>query len=577
MLATVTGAPTATTTNAAAAPTVIPAKILSDEPRLSSAALCLTLNHCSNSFRPEYTHQCLEKETFDGHQPLQSILDEEVEKNTNEDDSLVLAKSTTATNQKILLHESHLHHDQVKFELDVQIQLAPSCRQCQVQVNIQPKDLDDDDDTDTNNDKTKKRENDVAATDESEPQNTKHYKKQKLQDDTSGTKEKTAATATAVSTNESPKSVSFLGLADSSYSQQQQQQQQPAVLSTHEIQQSIQKALPNLFLKKNSGDNDDTCVSSDYLSAPVGEVLEEYSIRNGTGHDDDDPKQFVLCLADGSSSKEVMEYHDQIQKLALWFIENADDVDVANTESGYWKILYLFQRTIDGDDDQQKHKYALVGYMTLFHFHAPFHKPVPGIILRICQALVLPPYQGQRHGRRMMQCVYDYVHGKYDDDDDGNNLTKDGWEAKIVQVNVEDPAPGFVALRNKVDMKLLEDHRSKWFGSSSNVNITDETFFASIPDTEAQRISTLAKITPHQVHVAHELIKLKALHGYLTSSPNKAQVEELERRYRLLVKRRLNKDHREDMSIHKTKDAKKAFLAKLFDEEYEKHCKLLRI
>jgi hypothetical protein len=42
-----------------------------------------------------------------------------------------------------------------------------------------------------------------------------------------------------------------------------------------------------------------------------------------------------------------------------------------------------------------------------------------------------------------------------------------------------------------------------------------------------------------------------------------------------MVKKRLNKDHREDMSAYPTKDEKKAYLAKLFDEQYQLYQALL--
>mmetsp|Transcript_8551 Transcript_8551/g.20600 ORF Transcript_8551/g.20600 Transcript_8551/m.20600 type:complete len:136 (+) Transcript_8551:171-578(+) len=58
----------------------------------------------------------------------------------------------------------------------------------------------------------------------------------------------------------------------------------------------------------------------------------------------------------------------------------------------------------------------------------------------------------------MMQCIYDAVHkrieGAYSSEDQ-----------EVVQINVEDPAPGFVALRNKVDWKLLKEHPEYWSGA----------------------------------------------------------------------------------------------------------------
>jgi histone acetyltransferase 1 len=71
--------------------------------------------------------------------------------------------------------------------------------------------------------------------------------------------------------------------------------------------------------------------------------------------------------------------------------------------------------------------------MTLFHFMAPFHKPNPGIIVRICQALVFPPYQGQGHGKRMMQILYDILHGKFQQKAYGNAV-----RTPLAQINIEE-------------------------------------------------------------------------------------------------------------------------------------------
>ena len=44
--------------------------------------------------------------------------------------------------------------------------------------------------------------------------------------------------------------------------------------------------------------------------------------------------------------------------------------------------------------------------LALFHFHVPFHKPLPGIIVGIWQAVVLPPYQDQGNGAATVESNY---------------------------------------------------------------------------------------------------------------------------------------------------------------------------
>jgi histone acetyltransferase 1 len=531
--------------------------ILSDEPRLSSAALCTTLNILNVSFRPEFTHQCVEQEVFRGHRPVSLVVKEEESK------LAVVGTKDDSKDKKAVLHKSHLGHEdkddqEVPYELDIQITLAPSGRQAHVAIHRHPI-L-----TPTTTRPTRTNTSNTSDDDDPPP-----AKKVKIDD-----------AAVSSNANETATTDSTIGAYRSATTTT------TTPLSTDEIQQSIANALPTIVTNAAS-------CRDDYLSEPIGSVLTEYSVTGTmpTLDQTQKTKTFVLTLADAAAAA---DYHAQVQKLALWFIENADDVDITHCESGFWKVLYIFEKETVGDDDNNDNKkkqttrYSLVGYMTLFHFSAPFHKPEPGILVRICQALVLPPYQGQGHGQRlMMQGVYDMAHGKCG----GVAYCSNDDPTTIVQVNVEDPAPAFVALRNKMDLQLLTDHPDWWPLSASNsqkqstnkpTGADDETFFTALSDADALRTSALAKITPRQVQLVKELqalqaclppLSLSAAANSTTGNNNNNTGEDglLFKRFRLMVKKRLNKEHREDMSAFPTKDEKKAFLTTLFDDEYQRY------
>jgi histone acetyltransferase 1 len=179
-----------------------------------------------------------------------------------------------------------------------------------------------------------------------------------------------------------------------------------------EIMERCGKALPTRVQHLNE---------DDFLKEPIGTILHEYQ-RNKL--------RFVISLADGCNA---VEYHNQVQTLATWFIETADTVNVASRDGGYWKVLYLFRRNAP-------HQYSLAGYLTIFHFLSPFKRPKSGIVARVCQALILPPYQRMGHGKMLLKTVYE--------------LAADSSK-NIVEINVEDPAPSFVALRNGVDIPRI--------------------------------------------------------------------------------------------------------------------------
>jgi histone acetyltransferase 1 len=275
----------------------------------------------------------------------------------------------------------------------------------------------------------------------------------------------------------------------------------------------------------------------------------------------------------------VASYHRCVQRLATWFIETADDVNVANDRDGRWKILYLFRR-------HEPVQFSLAGYITLYHFRSPFRKPRPGTVVRICQALILPPYQRMGHGHRMLNCVYDVAHGvcRFDAPPSPPRGSRSPQRAPptepIVEVNVEDPAPAFAALRNRVDM----DRFGNLPRFAALCPVTDASFFSGLDDAEASEASEQLKITPAQVHVVHELVKLRSLNTYRDKAAlddggggdgGAVPVGELSKRYRLMVKKRLNKLYRENLG-GRTKPEAQRVLGELFDECHDQYQRLLR-
>lgn len=527
---------------------------IGDEPKLSSAALCTRLQLQDVIFRPEFTHQCLSGEYVRGYQPLRSVLQQVCQ----ECDCCYDSNSSSNSNSNSrLLHKSHRHHLQATKELDILVTLAPSCRKCHVATTIQKK-------------KRKLRQDKRKLR-----QGNRHVKRLKggggggdeQEDDQDEEEEKTSSTSD--NDNDSGFEPSSEDEDDGDDGDDNMRNPEGTTRTSRmpqsEILESISKALPEMV-------DDEEDVTEDYLARPIGKILQEFSVssqkkkKNGTSSSKKSLDYYCMTLANGTDAN-VVAYHNQVQKLALWFIENADESNVASNSGGFWKVVYLFQKI-------PRKGYSLAGYVTLFHFHAPFHKPKPGIIVRICQALVLPPYQRQGHGQTLMTCVYDLAHGKYSD------IYKDN-DTKIVQINVEDPAPGFVALRNKVDYQLVRQHL-EWFPTKPS-KIGHADFFTPLTEIQAQAASALAKITPRQMHLCHELTRLKAARqqqqqgrGTRTSKAIIKKDEELEKQFRLLVKKRLNKEHREEMSALPTKAGKQEFLAKLFDKELKHYEGILR-
>jgi len=375
------------------------------------------------------------------------------------------------------------------------------------------------------------------------------------------------------------------------------------------------------------------------LDRPVGTIIKTHKIE--AQQENKFGTEFVLTLGHGQN-KNVVNYHHRIQNLALLFIETADGIsldDISN--GGSWMVLYLFQKSASSkpttttscnlNDNDVKNKnptstttytYSLVGYMTLFLFHAPFRKPKPGRICRICQALILPSFQRRGLGKLILETVYELTRGNdslfstatstnnQDDNKNGTDISEyKDILADIVEVNVEDPAPSFVILREKVDYEALfppktngpNDKRPKITQGSKNL-IPDHYFepqsYKTLSEKDTIATATSVKITTRQVQKCYEIYKFQQMHDVLVSIKEKnghstisgglnnattattsstTEIADIEKKFRLMVKRRLNQQHKEEIGACPTKESKKVKLADLYEETEHRYKIILKL
>ena len=177
----------------------------------------------------------------------------------------------------------------------------------------------------------------------------------------------------------------------------------------------------------------------------------------------------------------------------------------------------------------------------------------------------------------------------------------------VVEVNVEDPAPSFTSLRDRIDYERLllsisepNNELSKMRLPSKYVENNPEldTFYHVLPASEAILIGVHAKVVPRQVQIAHEIYKLKFLLDWLHSStqqnPNHDSLassyngvesvpqkqsslsDSLQKKYRLMIKQRLVKVCAEELGAFDDKKAKQAKLEQIYQEVTDHYCKVLR-
>jgi len=179
---------------------------------------------------------------------------------------------------------------------------------------------------------------------------------------------------------------------------------------------------------------------------PCGKCVHRFDVNADT---------FEVWLTKHSDSSGSSLTLQRAEKLALWFIESADSIDFSDDR---WEALFLYQ--VKKDETSRK-SYFFGGYFTLFTFrnrklyslihrihmynsHSSLffsHTAIVGAKLRVCQALIFPHLQGKGIGKQLLQVVYNLAAARKD----------------TTEVTVEDPAPAFQRLRDRVDFHWALD------------------------------------------------------------------------------------------------------------------------
>ena len=143
-------------------------------------------------------------------------------------------------------------------------------------------------------------------------------------------------------------------------------------------------------------------------------------------------------------------YFKNVQSLGYWFIDGASEIVVQPDSEHRWLLLTLFT-SVEGHP-------VLAGYCFLYIFTNPFTSPTYS--LRLCQILILPPFQKQGHSSRIFDVVYSillhhhpsvYLPNSYP-------APTNTDEPSYFMYTVEDPCEEFTFVRDVYDCRLLQKH-----------------------------------------------------------------------------------------------------------------------
>ncbi|CCK69993.1 histone acetyltransferase catalytic subunit HAT1 KNAG_0D02430 [Huiozyma naganishii CBS 8797] len=249
-----------------------------------------------------------------------------------------------------------------------------------------------------------------------------------------------------------------------------------------------------------------------------------------------DGEQFVVYKLKLSESDYFKRLHRRIQIFTLLFIEGASYIDENEPN---WEIFWAFN----------KDTHNCVGYATTYKYWyygsaSEFDtEKSHRYRSKISQYIVLPPYQSKGHGSKLYQSIY----------------TTWFQNVQIVEVTVEDPNEEFDDLRDRNDLKMLEENK---FFEALNEQTPVEGF---IDDSWLQRTRTQFKLEKRQFS---RLVEMSLLH---------LQKTEL---YSLQVKKRLYQKNYEALMEIPTAEEQKAALTTSLEsltEDYERILKLAHL
>eukprot|EP00978_Attheya_sp_CCMP212_P047428 scaffold421364_cov71-Attheya_sp.AAC.1 len=157
---------------------------------------------------------------------------------------------------------------------------------------------------------------------------------------------------------------------------------------------------------------------------------------------------------------------------------------------------------------------------------------------------------------------------------------------KIAEINVKDQAPAFVCLRDRIDFELLkksiQTETPLLPSCYSGTDVMHQSLFTPLSETDTVDIGTKGRVTHCQVQITFELLQLDTLEQEVDqrgkgdtqdkascASSLQKNCKTLEKRYRLIMKKRLLKTHCEELGGYTDNKEKQAKLNELYEETFE--------
>ncbi|KAF8393487.1 hypothetical protein HHK36_021731 [Tetracentron sinense] len=199
-----------------------------------------------------------------------------------------------------------------------------------------------------------------------------------------------------------------------------------------DLKSALQRIFGESLLEKKDDFLQTFSTESQYIRSVVvnGEVL-HYEASKEHNDNSNSHLKVEACAVEvirmAVNSMPVGQLYSRLVPLVLLLVDGSSPIDI--TDPG-WEIYLVAQRKAD----EQEYS-TLLGFATVYRF---YHYP-DSSRLRISQILVLPPYQGQGHGRHLLETLYSVAISE-----------------KVYDVTVEEPSDYLQHVRTCIDtLRLL--------------------------------------------------------------------------------------------------------------------------
>lgn len=197
-----------------------------------------------------------------------------------------------------------------------------------------------------------------------------------------------------------------------------------------DIKKTIDEYLPNLTIFKDEVKWVDSIEEEKKNGYKIpGELIDSFELKD---------KEYEVYKID-LKSEIGYELHQRLQILVLLFIEAGSFIDAKDE---LWN-LYVFYEKGNSKDNSEP---SIVGFTTAYNYWKypgaeKFDSANHEVRIKISQFIILPMYQGQGLG----QLLYTHLFNKWLKDD------------SIIEVVIEDPNESFDDLRDRADLKRLNE------------------------------------------------------------------------------------------------------------------------